>query len=116
MQKKRWVWFAAALAFLVHGTAYAQSEVGSEGHGCYPNDTCNTGLTCASHLCVKLASKADATESPPPPPPAERPKELNNWRAGNPVPDGYTPRTRPRWDFVAVGGVSWGILYLLYNV
>jgi hypothetical protein len=27
---------------------------GEEGGPCYPNDTCNAGLTCASGLCVKL--------------------------------------------------------------
>jgi sulfatase modifying factor 1 len=27
---------------------------GSETCACYPNDTCNAGLTCASHLCVRL--------------------------------------------------------------
>ncbi len=34
---------------------------GAEGGACYPNGTCNTGLTCASHLCVKLPGDADAS-------------------------------------------------------
>ena len=29
---------------------------GAETCSCYPNDTCNTGLTCASHLCVNLGT------------------------------------------------------------
>jgi hypothetical protein len=43
--------------------AYADSGVdavlcptGSETCACYPNDTCNAGLTCASHLCVRLSA------------------------------------------------------------
>jgi hypothetical protein len=32
----------------------SSSPVGAEGQGCFPNDTCNAGLTCASKLCVKL--------------------------------------------------------------
>ena len=30
--------------------------VGAETCPCYGNDTCNTGLTCASHLCVNLGA------------------------------------------------------------
>lgn len=30
------------------------SSPGQEGQSCYPNGTCNAGLTCASHLCVQL--------------------------------------------------------------
>ena len=29
---------------------------GSEQCDCYPNDTCDEGLTCASHLCVMLGA------------------------------------------------------------
>jgi hypothetical protein len=29
-----------------------QTPQGKEGGHCYPNDTCNAGLTCASNLCV----------------------------------------------------------------
>ena len=29
---------------------------GVEGCSCYPNDTCNVGLTCASHLCVSFGA------------------------------------------------------------
>jgi hypothetical protein len=43
--------------------AYADSGVdallcptGSETCACYPNDTCNAGLTCASQLCVRLGT------------------------------------------------------------
>ena len=30
--------------------------VGTATCSCYPNDTCNAGLTCASHLCVNLGT------------------------------------------------------------
>ena len=29
-------------------------QTGTERHGCFPNYTCNTGLVCASDLCVHL--------------------------------------------------------------
>jgi len=29
---------------------------GTETCACYPNDTCNAGLTCASHLCVSMGA------------------------------------------------------------
>ncbi len=29
-----------------------QSNLGTEGHPCYPNNTCNAGLECLSNLCV----------------------------------------------------------------
>ena len=32
---------------------------GIERHACYPNGTCNDGLTCLSDLCVRLP-EADA--------------------------------------------------------
>jgi hypothetical protein len=38
------------------GTGGVGCPAGSEGCACYGNDTCNAGLTCASHLCVSLAS------------------------------------------------------------
>ena len=31
-------------------------QVGTETCSCYPNDTCNAGLTCASQLCVNLGT------------------------------------------------------------
>jgi streptogramin lyase len=31
-------------------------QVGTETCSCYPNDTCNAGLTCASHLCVNIGT------------------------------------------------------------
>ena len=39
--------------------------VGSETCPCYPNDTCNTGLTCASHLCVNLGAGGSADAGMP---------------------------------------------------
>ena len=53
--------FAAGLATLVScgGSAGgkdtgATCQTGAEGCGCYGNNTCNAGLTCASQLCVNL--------------------------------------------------------------
>jgi hypothetical protein len=34
----------------------ASCPAGGETCPCYGNDTCNAGLTCASHLCVRLAT------------------------------------------------------------
>jgi len=38
------------------GGSTASCEVGTERCGCYRNNTCDGGLTCASGLCVKLAN------------------------------------------------------------
>jgi hypothetical protein len=60
--------FSAALAIVIStscSSSYVSGAVddagpdatpaaGSEGGACYPNDTCNAGLTCASHLCVRV--------------------------------------------------------------
>ena len=35
--------------------------VGTETCSCYPNDTCNAGLTCASRLCVNLGTGGSGT-------------------------------------------------------
>jgi hypothetical protein len=37
----------------------AQTPQGEEGGHCYPNDTCNAGLTCASNLCVVVDAGED---------------------------------------------------------
>jgi hypothetical protein len=36
---------------------------GTEACACYPNDTCNAGLTCASHLCVSLGAGGSGGDS-----------------------------------------------------
>jgi hypothetical protein len=36
-------------------------SAGSEGCSCYGNDTCNSGLSCLSHLCVNLPGNGGAT-------------------------------------------------------
>jgi hypothetical protein len=36
----------------------SSSPQGGEGQSCFPNDTCNAGLTCASKRCVKLPTGA----------------------------------------------------------
>ena len=38
------------------GTGGATCQPGQEGCACYGNDTCNAGLTCASHLCVRFGT------------------------------------------------------------
>jgi hypothetical protein len=38
---------------------------GDEGGACFPNATCNTGLTCLSNLCVKVPSDAGADANVP---------------------------------------------------
>jgi len=35
------------------------SAIGTEGHACYANGTCNGGLTCASNLCVRIDGGPD---------------------------------------------------------
>lgn len=41
----------------------AATGVGSEGGNCYPNETCDPGLTCASNICVVLkAGPAEGAE------------------------------------------------------
>ena len=56
---RRWP-SAFSLAILVVGAACGDRttpprvDPGTEGHACYPNGTCNAGLTCASNLCVKI--------------------------------------------------------------
>jgi hypothetical protein len=44
--------------------AGADAELtGTEGHACFPNDTCNAGLTCISKVCVNLDSgSSDAAQ------------------------------------------------------
>jgi hypothetical protein len=36
------------------------SAMGGEGQPCYPNDTCNAGLSCLSNLCVDAGSGGTA--------------------------------------------------------
>jgi hypothetical protein len=63
MRRSAWLVLAATVVFggCSSGAAGGTSSVdggscvaGSEGCACYPNDTCNATLTCASHLCVSL--------------------------------------------------------------
>ena len=44
----------AAIA-VVCGCGGSAAKPGGERQDCYPNGTCNTGLTCASNVCVSLA-------------------------------------------------------------
>jgi hypothetical protein len=45
------------------GACSSSSPVGAEAQACYPNDTCNAGLTCKSHKCVKGAGGAAGSSS-----------------------------------------------------
>jgi hypothetical protein len=58
----------ACLVFLgfVVGCGGDSKAAGTEGGSCYPNDTCNAGLTCASHLCVNLAPLEDVLDDASP--------------------------------------------------
>jgi len=45
---------ALVVATLAMGCGSSGTTAGAEGGHCYPNSTCNAGLTCASTLCVRL--------------------------------------------------------------
>lgn len=45
------------------GEATGAPADGTEQGNCYPNGTCNAGLTCASNLCVKLGNAGGASGS-----------------------------------------------------
>src|SRR5450432_1250408 len=42
------------------GPDSSASTEGGERQPCYPNGTCNSGLTCASQLCVRLSGAGGA--------------------------------------------------------
>jgi hypothetical protein len=42
------------------GSKSATCTTGAEGCACFANDTCFTGLTCASHLCVDIGGSGGA--------------------------------------------------------
>jgi sugar lactone lactonase YvrE len=48
----------AAAALAIGCGSSAGISAGAEGGHCYPNSTCNAGLTCASTLCVRLDAGA----------------------------------------------------------
>ena len=41
-----------------------RAATGTKGGACYPNGTCNDGLSCASDLCVALGGSDDAAKTP----------------------------------------------------
>jgi hypothetical protein len=43
-----------AATLLACGGSNSDNHVGAEGSPCYPNDTCDPGLTCLSTLCVRV--------------------------------------------------------------
>jgi hypothetical protein len=53
----RWTFGGAlAVAALAIGCGSSDTPAGAEGGHCFPNNTCNAGLTCLSTLCVRPAS------------------------------------------------------------
>lgn len=53
--RARLLFFNWSLVFLVGGACSSESDdcsAGDEGCACYPNSTCNAGLSCFSKLCV----------------------------------------------------------------
>lgn len=48
-------------ASLAPGCGSGSGGAGAEGQACYPNGTCDAGLTCASDLCVSLGGSGNAS-------------------------------------------------------
>ncbi len=53
------------LALLLGGCADDGAQVGTERGPCYPNSTCNAGLTCLSGLCVRAVDGAGPLDAGP---------------------------------------------------
>lgn len=58
------------------------SGMGEERGSCYPNRTCNEGLTCLSDLCVRLAADSASNTPTAPESPAQDPSQ----RSSSPSP------------------------------
>jgi len=66
----RWFW---ALGFILFGLAVSCADgdatdgnEGTLGAPCYPNDTCNQGLSCEEGVCLSVsAPDAGATDTAP---------------------------------------------------
>ena len=52
--KRKLVGIALLGSVILVSACSEELDAGSEGAACYPNGTCNTGLVCASNLCVRL--------------------------------------------------------------
>ena len=52
---------AVALVLSCGEPGGSQPETGTEGGTCFPNGTCNAGLTCASNLCVVMPGHGEDT-------------------------------------------------------
>jgi hypothetical protein len=55
MTKPQFVPTLSILALIAVAASGCGSATGSERGACYPNATCDPGLTCASNVCVRLA-------------------------------------------------------------
>ncbi len=51
----------------VDATSDGGPSAGAERGACYPNDTCNAGLACLSHVCVNAGVDANVGPLPPDP-------------------------------------------------
>ena len=88
---QRWIVMACAGLTIVGCSDQAGPQQGTERGACYPNDTCNVGLTCLSHFCVRVPDAGSAKDAkpadggldleradtlfPPPPPPCTTPAD-----------------------------------------
>src|SRR5262245_12759143 len=54
---------ACALAAIAFAACDDECEPGTETCACFPNQTCNGELSCASGFCVDLAAAADAGDA-----------------------------------------------------
>ena len=59
----RWQIVLVTFAGLTFVGCSGEQEYGTEGHQCYPNGTCNAGLSCHSDLCVFDEPHGDILDS-----------------------------------------------------
>ena len=89
---------ATALALLWCGCGGGGDKAaGTEGGHCYPNDTCNRGLSCLSTFCVLVTVDGSA-----PPPTDGAAADLAGPPADGGIPDdGFKPAAHPRLPQIA---------------
>jgi Cys-rich repeat protein len=85
---RRWIFVACAVLTITGCTDQSELQQGTERGACYPNNSCNAGLTCLSHFCVRvpdagsdMAAGSDSrrdlnrADTLPPPPPCTTPAD-----------------------------------------
>lgn len=86
---RQWIFVACAGLAIAGCSDQSELQQGTERGACYPNSTCNAGLTCLSNFCVRVpdaarskdASSPDVVHVPPPdmqpphPPPCTTPAD-----------------------------------------